>query len=440
LCQARRRGFRNVVVNRAILPSNLPPVHLYPLPPNADSDRLRSLYPDIIRADACNVNLSQSKLEVLLGRVYATDTRSRLRLLLDCRGMISQHNGTSHSILGFLDGFDALNSGWRIDVLVSSAVAEFFQLRKRFQKFRLVLDSPQETYTAAVLLNQPWELSRVVELHQHALLLVFNMLDTISWDILYACGDSLDPLWRFIARFSDGLLYDSQFTRNRFTIRFPLQAPIAECVTYLSLATEEHVDQAASREPVGDHILLIGNDYDHKDIRRTMQLLVNAFPFTKIVAIGIEGVVSSNVVAMPSGQIEETVLQRLIAGARVIVFPSFYEGFGMPVVQGLSYGRPVIVRESPLWHEIAGQLRTPGALVPFDDTASLAEAVGRALAELPLKALPQGKSLRDDESPLCWRDCARRIIHLLEELMSTADGTRWQEREEALRAIRLLQS
>lgn len=107
----------------------------------------------------------------------------------------------------------------------------------------------------------------------------------------------------------------------------------------------------------------------------------------------------------------------------------------MPVVQALAYGRPVIVRESPLWYEIAERLRSPGQLVPFDNITSLIEMVGSALAGLPLKQLPQGAGLRADESPLRWRDCAQRIISVVEGLMSSVDGMRWQEREEALQAL-----
>jgi len=438
LCQARRRGYRNLVVNQAVLASSLSFDRVYPVPPNADMNRLRNLYPDIVQADAWSANLSQRKLEAILARVCADDAVDRRRMLLDCRGMIGQHNGTSHSMLGLLDGFQSLDGTWQIDILASSAATEFHRLRKRYHEFRVLNGSPQETYSAAVLLNQPWGLSTVAELHQHALLIAFNMLDTISWDILYVCDERLDSLWRFVARFSDGLFYISQFTRDRFNMRFPLQAPIAERVTYLSLAADEQIDQTARQEPVGNNILIFGNDYDHKDVRRTVQVLVDAFPFNKIVAIGIEGTPARNVTAIPSGQIDQTALHRLIVGARVIVFPSFYEGFGMPVVQGLAYGRPVVVRQSPLWEEIAGQLRSPGQLVPFDSTASLVEAVGRAMAGLPLKALPQGTGLRVGESPLRWRDCAQRIIDLLDELMSNADGKRWQEREEALQAIRLL--
>jgi glycosyltransferase involved in cell wall biosynthesis len=438
LCQARRRGYRNLVINHAVIASPLPYGRIYVVPPKADLDMLAMKYPDSALADVWNANLPQRKFEAVLARAYADHASERLSLLLDCRGMQGLHNGTSHAILGLLNGFNELNSAWQISVLAWSAAIEFHRLRERYPKFKLLVDHLEGTYTVGVLLNQPWSLPVVDQLHRHSFFVAFNMLDTISWDILYVCDNKLDALWRFVARFADGFLYISQFTRDRFNARFALHAGVVERISYLSLAADEYVDQDAANEPVGEHILIFGNDYDHKDVRRTLQILVDAFPFNKIVAIGIESAVAPNVVVMPSGHIDQSTLHRLIASARVIVFPSFYEGFGMPVVQGLAYSRPVIVRQSPLWNELAAQLRSPGALVPFDSVASLVEAVGCALAGLPLKALPQGANLGVGESPLRWRDCAQRIIDLADELMSSADGKRWQDREEALQTIRLL--
>ena len=440
LSQARRRGFRNIIVNHAVIASRLPYTSLYPSLPATDAEQLRAMYPEIVRADAWCANLSQRKLESVLARAYADNSRQTPRLLLDCRGMTSLHNGTSHSILGLLDGFQAINSSWQIEVIASSAVIEFFRLRKRYRKFGLIADRPTDTYMAAVLLNQPWGLSTIAELHRHALLVAFNMLDTISWDILYVCDERLDAVWRFIARYSDALFYDSQFTRDRFANRFPPQARVTERVTYLSLAADEQADRSVMGGPPGDHILLFGNDYDHKDVHRTMQLLVDAFPYSKVVAVGIDGDGLRNVTTMPSGAIEHTVLHRLMATARVIVFPSFYEGFGMPVVQGLAYGRTVVARRSPLWEEISAQVRMPGQLVQYDMATSLVEAVGRALAGHPVDSLPQGAALGAGQAPLRWQDCAKRMIDTLETLLPSADGRRWLEREETLRAVDLLHS
>jgi glycosyltransferase involved in cell wall biosynthesis len=154
----------------------------------------------------------------------------------------------------------------------------------------------------------------------------------------------------------------------------------------------------------------------------------------------MEDIARQNVTAIPSGHISQSDLHRLFATARIIVFPSFYEGFGLPVAQGLAYGRPVLVRDSPLWYEIADRVRMPGQLVIFDKFASLVEVVGRSLAHLPLQALPLGGGLHGKEEPLRWRDCARTITDLAEELMLRAEVKRWQERDDALQAIRHLGS
>ncbi len=222
---------------------------------------------------------------------------------------------------------------------------------------------------------------------------------------------------------------------------FLFSRDIAERVTHHSFAVDEQINHGVLGEPAGDHILIFGNDYDHKDVRRTLQLLVDAFPYAKIVALGIDGDVSAG-----RGCHAEWLRSRRphCSGssprARVIVFPSFYEGFGMPVVQGLAYGRTVVARQSPLWQEISAQLQMPGQLVQFDTAASLVEAVGRALAGHPLESLPQGIGLSVGQSPMRWQDCAQRMINTLEKLLPSADGRRWLEREEALRAIDLLHS
>jgi hypothetical protein len=124
-------------------------------------------------------------------------------------------------------------------------------------------------------------------------------------------------------------------------------------------------------------------------------------------------------------------MERLFAEARLIIFPSFYEGFGLPVVKGLAYGKTVVVRASPLWKELAGQARLPGRLVEFVTSAELVELVGRTLHGHPLAGMPLGEVLGDG-TPLRWRDCARRIIEGAERVLERADHRRWLWRDRVL--------
>ncbi len=215
------------------------------------------------------------------------------------------------------------------------------------------------------------------------------MLDTIAWDVLHPNAAGVEAVWRFVARHADVLIFTSRFTRGRFKTRFPMHERVTELVARHSLRVEEYVDPAANAETISERIVVFGNEYDHKDLRPTVQLLVDAFPFSEIVAFGTDRPMGHNVQTIPSGQLEALAVHRLIAGSRVIVHSSFYEGFGLPVVEGLAYGRPVVVRRSPLWTEIANCSHMPGDLIEFDDDPSLVEAVGRVLAEMPTRAMPR---------------------------------------------------
>ena len=446
LVRARRRGFRNAVVNHTVvaLPavgtasqhsSTSTPMHdlaaAYPSIPADDATRLMALYPDHARADEENDREPQRRLESLLTAAHPANGAPR-RLLVDCRGLAPWHNGTSECILGLLDGMAAQETPWAIYIQCDAEAAEFHRLSQRYPTFEHKHGPVSGRFAAALVPNQPWALLRVAELHRHALVLVFNMLDTIAWDILYPAGAGLEAVWRFVARHSDGLSYISGFTRDRFRQRFPVAGGVTERVVHLSFAEEDHVLPGCRDLAPADHVLLFGNAYDHKDIERTLAILLDAFPLQQVVVLGGRESSSPRVNVIPSGKVSHEEVHRLIATARVVVFPSFYEGFGLPVVEALAYGRPVLVRSSPLWSEIAAHSRLSGRMVGFDDTVSLVEALGRVLADLPVDAIPSATALREGESPVSWRSCAAESLAVVDACLSQAENSRWLAREEAL--------
>ena len=292
-------------------------------------------------------------------------------------------------MLGFLAGFARLDAGWDIHVIAFADASEFFDLPRRYPRFNHRTDGPHGTYAVAVTLAQPWEIGRVAELHRRALAIGFLMHDVITWDI-FPGRAAVEATWRFIARHADGLLYISHFTRERFNTRFPVDRNVAETVTHLSLARQDYMDgdpvapaPAAPPTSIANQILIFGNTFEHKHVRPTAQLLADAFPFHRILAMGIADAPANNITPVATGQLPRSALLRLIDGAGVIVFPSFYEGFGLPVVEGAGARPHVLVRRSALWPR-SPRIRACRETVPrFDDPASLVE--GRpGLAGLPI--------------------------------------------------------
>jgi glycosyltransferase involved in cell wall biosynthesis len=436
LCQARRRGMRNVVLNKVTVASELGGAVLYPALPDADLARLRAAYPDSARAEMELSRLAQPRLEPLLAAARV-EARYR-RVLLDCRGIGSQHNGTAQCVIGLLQGLAALECAPQIDVLVLPEAAKFHGLRQRYSQFHYSYGLPEGEYSSAVTLTQPWALNTLIELHQHALVIAFNMLDTIQWDVIYASGnDTLGALWKFVAQYSDGLLYNSHFTQARYRMRFPVSSDVRECVTHHSFRAEEYVDDSAQATGVSDYILVFGNEYDHKDLLATLRLLTDGFPLNRVVVFGTDRGLPPRIQGVPSGSVGRAELHKMIAAARVIVYPSFYEGFGLPAVEALAYGRPVLVRSSPLWREIAGSSRLRGQLLEFDDGPSFVDTLGRVLAGMPIQGLPRGVCLAPDTSPADWKECARRMMQLVDDCLATVDGSRWLARDEALSLVAL---
>ena len=105
------------------------------------------------------------------------------------------------------------------------------------------------------------------------------------------------------------------------------------------------------------------------------------------------------------GYVPKEELVRLYQSAACLVFPSRYEGFGLPVVEAMACGTPVVAAPEPALQEVAGD-----AAIFADD---LADGVRRALAErerLSAAGLERAKEFTWRETARITADVYRRIL------------------------------
>jgi glycosyltransferase involved in cell wall biosynthesis len=77
------------------------------------------------------------------------------------------------------------------------------------------------------------------------------------------------------------------------------------------------------------------------------------------------------------GRVSDERLAELLRGARCLVYPSLYEGFGLPVTEAMACGTPVVTSAGGATEEIAGGA---AVLVEPGDTASIVAGIEEALA------------------------------------------------------------
>jgi len=83
------------------------------------------------------------------------------------------------------------------------------------------------------------------------------------------------------------------------------------------------------------------------------------------------------------GYVSDDDLPALLSAARVFVFPSLYEGFGLPPLEALACGTPVVASDGGSLREVLGDA---ALLVPADDTGALGAALERVLTDPALAA------------------------------------------------------
>jgi glycosyltransferase involved in cell wall biosynthesis len=105
------------------------------------------------------------------------------------------------------------------------------------------------------------------------------------------------------------------------------------------------------------------------------------------------------------GYVDRPQLRGLVAGALLLAFPSLYEGFGLPPLEAMASGTPVVASDLPAVREVVG---SHARLVPPCDAAALATALQEVLAHPP--SVDQRAGARERAASFTWRRCCEATM------------------------------
>lgn len=115
--------------------------------------------------------------------------------------------------------------------------------------------------------------------------------------------------------------------------------------------------------------------------------------------------------ALHPGYVTSGQLAGLYRGAEVVVFPSLYEGFGLPAVEALAAGTPLVCSDIPALREVAAEA---ALYAPADRPDQLARQLHRVLtdADERRRLIDLGRARR---SAFSWPQSARRTLTVWRE-------------------------
>jgi glycosyltransferase involved in cell wall biosynthesis len=176
-------------------------------------------------------------------------------------------------------------------------------------------------------------------------------------------------------------------------ILVPSEATARDCERHLGLGrdrlfvTPEGVDEGffelPAVSPERPYLLAVGTLEPRKNYPRLIRAFLRARLDAELWIVGRDGWLFQDVHAAAAGHdsvrilghVPEEKLRRLLAGADAVLYPSLMEGFGLPILEGLAAGKPVLTSDRDPMREVAG-----GAALLVDPTDE--DALGDALVRV----------------------------------------------------------
>ncbi len=209
---------------------------------------------------------------------------------------------------------------------------------------------------------------------------------------------------------------------NKITVIHEAAAP------HFKPASPEQIAAVRNRYGLPEHyILRVGTIEPRKNLERlldALQVLQRSDPTIRLVIVGSKGWLYKKFfrrletsglhhTVILTGHVRDTDLPAIYSGARLLVEPSLYEGFGLPLLEAMACGTPVVCSNASSLPEVGGE-----AAYYFDphDSGAMAEAIGEVWRDDALRDAMRQRGLIH-ATQFSWELAARATLEVYRTLV-----------------------
>jgi len=232
----------------------------------------------------------------------------------------------------------------------------------------------------------------------------------------------------------DSVITISQQSKSDIIHHLPLKSekitvtPLAAGAKFRPVPSTENEPILAQHEVESPYILYVGSIEPRKNLVRLLEAYALLRDWSEewgLVIVGARNFWKSTPVAEKvkqlkledcvhfTGYVPDKDLPVLYSAADLFVFPSLYEGFGLPVLEAMACGTPVVTSNSTSLPEVAGEA---ALLVDPYDVEAIAEAMMRVLSDPELAADLRQRGLARAKQ-FTWEKTARETIKVYERVL-----------------------
>ena len=252
--------------------------------------------------------------------------------------------------------------------------------------------------------------------------------------VSYSYRDLRNAIWRKSGQWAEHIITISEYSKSEIITHFGVAEdkitviPLAVDKEWFSIIPSQKLAEVSKRLKLPEHFcVFVGTLQPRKNVRRVIeahQALPTAvraeFP---LIIVGREGWSSDVVDGLRNGRYGDHVrwlqyldrkdLHAVVSLATMLVFPSLYEGFGLPILEAMATNTPVITSNTTSLPDVAADA---ALLIDPLDVADISEAMLKVIEDGVLAGMLRAKGLARAQQ-FTWDETAKLTVEVYQNIV-----------------------